>query len=183
MIKNVFLTGKPHTGKSIVIDAVVRELALNPGGFRTVRSKKACGSFSVHILDAAEPALLDEGNRVALCDSQKYAAGFIAFPNIFDTAGVQLLSYAKKSGLIIMDELGFMETDAILFQKAVMESLGNDIPVLGVIKKADSDFLSEIRKRADVKVIDLDLCNRKYVEELAGKLIKLYIKKQKNSPA
>lgn len=176
MIKNVFLTGKLHIGKSTVIDAVVRGLALTPGGFRTVRSEKVDGSFGVHIVDAGAPAALAAGNRVALCDGLKFAMGFVAFPKVFDTVGVQLLADAKKSPLIVMDELGFMETDAILFHEAVRGCLDSDTPILGVIKQACTNFLNEIRERNDVQIIDIGLCNRKYAEDLVKKLIK-------NSPA
>ena len=54
---------------------------------------------------------------------------------IFDFAGEEYLEKIKDdTKLIIMDELGFLEKDAAIFEKAVIKRLKGDIPILGVIK-------------------------------------------------
>jgi hypothetical protein len=45
-----------------------------------------------------------------------------------------------------MDELGFLENDAHLFQAAVLAALDGPVPVLAAIKPKETDFLRRVRQ-------------------------------------
>ena len=76
--------------------------------------------------------------------------------------GVKLLEDCFKaySDLIVMDELGFFESNAALFQNKVLEILDSDTPVLGVLKQKDIPFLNNIRNRNDVTIFVVTHGNR-----------------------
>lgn len=61
---------------------------------------------------------------------------------------------------MLMDELGFMENEAELFQEAVIETLKSGVPVLGVVKKKSSPFLDRVRALAGVRIIEVTEENR-----------------------
>lgn len=70
-----------------------------------------------------------------------------------------------------MDELGFMERDALLFQKAVLDALNGDIQVIAAVKaRRDVEFLNRVRNSEKADVYDITESNR---EALYNKLVKL----------
>ena len=73
------------------------------------------------------------------CDSRSS----IRYPEAFDRLGPPLLT---SGGLLVMDELGFLENDAHLFQAAVLAALDGPVPVLAAIKPKETDFLRRVRQ-------------------------------------
>ena len=90
---------------------------------------------------------------------------------MFDTLGAAYINEARPSGIIVMDELGFMERDALLFQKAVLDALNGDIQVIAAVKaRRDVEFLNRVRNSEKADVYDITESNR---EALYNKLVKL----------
>ncbi|MDR2162469.1 MAG: nucleoside-triphosphatase [Clostridiales Family XIII bacterium] len=74
--------------------------------------------------------------------------------------------------LIIMDELGFMETDALVFRETVMSVLGGGIPVLGVLRQDTGPFLGAVRGHPRVEVVEVTERTRDVLpRELAAALL------------
>lgn len=168
---NIFLTGEIKVGKSTVIQRVLKELNLVPGGFRTIAGNFASDASSdIFIVktDEANP-VCSETNKVA----HRLGKGiYQAFPDVFDQIGVRILNDAQNYPLIVMDELGFMESQAFLFQEAIMKTLTKDIPTLGVIKLSKTPFLEQIRNFPGVQVIPVDENNRNEIFHQIVTLIK-----------
>ena len=90
---------------------------------------------------------------------------------MFDTLGATYINEARPDGIIVMDELGFMERDALLFQKAVLDALNGDIQVIAAVKaRRDVEFLNRVRNSEKADVYDITESNR---EALYNKLVKL----------
>ena len=81
----------------------------------------------------------DPEHLVGTCDSRRS----IRYPEAFDRLGPPLLT---SGGLLVMDELGFLENDAHLFQAAVLAALDGPVPVLAAIKPKETDFLRRVRQ-------------------------------------
>ncbi len=62
--------------------------------------------------------------------------------------------------IILMDELGFFEKDALEFKEQVHRTLDSHHKVLGVLKERRNDFLNSVASRNDAKVIRVTLENR-----------------------
>lgn len=73
------------------------------------------------------------------CDSRRS----VRYPEVFDRLGPPLLT---SGGLLVMDELGFLENDAHRFQAAVLAALDGSTPVLAAIKPKETDFLRRVRQ-------------------------------------
>lgn len=160
--KHLFLTGRKQVGKSTVLRRLLEGRDIIVGGFRTVRIRLEDGA-SIHMVRPGEEEFNDE-NRIF---SRKKGVLHLD-PGDFDRIGCALLEAAGESDLILMDELGPTEIDAVRFQQAVLDTLDGTVPVYGVLQAADSAFLDRIRERQDVQVITVTEENR---DELPGELL------------
>ena len=154
---NIFLTGSPRVGKSTLIQNFLRENPeLKVGGFCTVCGK--CGD-GVYIAPASSPDTVQTPEN--LVGIRRGGKKPISFPDIFDKVGSSLLS-SPDCDLIIMDELGIMESDAEAFQAAVFAVLNSKTPVLGVIKPKSTAFLDAVRAHEKTVIVEITLENRNF---------------------
>ena len=72
-----------------------------------------------------------------------------AYPECFDTHGVETLAFDAPPDLVVMDELGIMEKEAHGFQKRVLEIMESDLNILCVIKNKSNPFLDQVKEKAD----------------------------------
>ena len=156
--KHIFLTGEIQVGKSTLIDRVLhRHPGWRTGGFKTVTASSSGGEGhrAVYLLPAGQPdAPRGPGNLVGIRLGKGQRTANSA---VFDQEGVKLLSCSQQADLVIMDELGTMENEALMFQQQVLSVLEGERPVLGVLKKKETPFLRSIRDRKDVRIIELNL--------------------------
>ena len=151
-----FLTGVIQVGKSTIIKKLVSSLGLDAGGFMT----RWTGTGSGRVLILA-PFGADIVGGTEIYTAAVYENGkMIPYIGVFDTAGPRILADSRKHDVIIMDELGFLESQSYAFQEAVMKTLDSDVPVLGVIQPRDTMFLNAVRARPDVRLITVTVENR-----------------------
>lgn len=167
-MKNIFLTGSRGIGKTILLNRVLKAFPGKIAGFRTV---PVCDNYEkvvgFGILDINDNRGLEATNLIGL----KQTEGIMAFPETFEELGSAILERGIISNplLLIMDELGFLESQAIRFQRQVEACLDSAVPVLGVLKAHDSPFLNRIKERTDVLLYEVNESNR---ESLYGVLKK-----------
>ena len=159
-MKHLFLTGRIQVGKSTLIQKWLSRCCVQTGGFYTKKEPERDGCIFVHILRADMNDTFRDDNILFDCrhrDEENAVA-------LFNVLGTQTLDNADNYQLIIMDEIGYMESQAEDFQKAVLRVLDKDTPVLGVVREYRSPFLDEVRSRPDVTVLEVTEENR---DELA----------------
>ncbi|HJJ32910.1 MAG TPA: hypothetical protein O0X19_00810 [Methanocorpusculum sp.] len=158
MKKHIFLTGERQIGKSTAVSKALQMLNVTPGGFRTAGANvKEDGSSDVMLYPAEMRP--EDGQKAAHRMPDKREA----YPEIFDTYGASLLKRPAK--LILMDELGFLESDAKTFQQTVFETLDGATPVLGVIRNKKNAFLDAVRARDDIILLTVTKENRDFIPE------------------
>ena len=158
MKKHIFLTGDIQIGKSTAITKAVDMLGITPAGFRTKGTNYTADGSSDVILYPAEKTL-ETGHRAA----HRSKTGITVFPEIFNTFGPIFLK--RPAELILMDELGYMESSAAEFRKAVFETLDGETPVLGAIRNKSTPFLDAVRNRDDIILITVTEQNRDFIPE------------------
>lgn len=158
---HVFLTGQVQVGKSTLIRRVLTaHPAWSVGGFRSVTClgdvPGAVGG--VYLLSASEPSpVYGPENRVGIRWGER---GAEAFPSVFDTMGLDLLSDTQGRDLLLMDELGFLEQNAPLFSQRVLRLLEGPIPILGVVKPRGTPLLNAVRAHSRTEILEVTPENR-----------------------
>jgi len=158
----LLLTGERGVGKSTIIRKILEKLQLAPAGFLTLPVQSPRG-FEIVDLACGERAPIGIFNPDGTLEP--CASGF-------ETVGVKALENARqlKAGLLIMDELGFLELGAPGFQASVLRALRDFPLILGVIKLRDNPFLLRIKQTAGVQVLEVALQNREAMAaDLLGK--------------
>ncbi len=83
-----------------------------------------------------------------------------SYPAVFDRVGVRILQETQGADLLVMDEIGTMENDALAFQRAVLQSISASTPIIGVMKGQSSPFMDAVRNHPSVKTLEITLANR-----------------------
>lgn len=173
MMKNIFLTGDLEVGKSTIINQVIADFQVSIGGFKTHRYYEQGQLAGFYMESLNERGQTGDLPFIGHCTSQSWTP----VPDTFEHFGVAVLKECleQKPGLIIMDELGFFESKAYQFQHMARLCLDSKIPVLGVLKKADTVFLNSVRERRDILLLDTTPDNRedtaRIVHSLLGALV------------
>ncbi len=169
MKTNIFLTGQIQVGKSTLIYKLLAsdEFAnADIRGFRTLNKGK-----DVYIMDAM--ADVEECTEENIC-GERILEGVSTMPtpylDVFDNLGTSLLEDIEDADIVVMDEIGFLESEAYRFREKILEILDSDKPVLGVLKKKPTEFLESVRNRDDVEVIEITSENRAEQLEYVKKL-------------
>ncbi len=153
---HIFITGSKRVGKSTLLNAILAEYSGKLGGFRTVRLNTCLpGQYTVHLFhpdglqEATQENLLFVCGRKGTDTAQR-----------FERLGCQALLRSIDADLLLMDELGPNEAGAEGFQKAVWAAVEGNIPILGVLQKADSTFLARIAQHPNVHLLEVTEDNR-----------------------
>ena len=155
MARHIFLTGEKRVGKSTLIRNYLNQFPGKVGGFRTVRTDEVYGRFAVHLLKGG--ASCGDENLLFFCPPPKDDREVVAR---FEALGCAALEDAAEYDLILMDELGPTEVQAEGFRNRVLEVLNGDVPVIGVLQKAESDFLKQIAAHPKVDIVEVTMENR-----------------------
>lgn len=148
MSRHLFLTGPKGVGKSTLIRGLLAEESGRPGGFFTVKHEGG-----VYLLPAV-------GERTFTRENFLFRCGHGGDPGRFDRLGCAALEDTAGCALLVMDELGPHEAEARQFQAAVFRVLEGELPVIGVLQQAESDFLDRIARHPQVTVLTVSPENR-----------------------
>lgn len=162
---NLFLTGPVQVGKTTLLNLIIQTLNVKIYGFYTKPYSNNSSVIGYKMFDytsTIEPFTIGIKDTPTTCQP--------VIEN-FETNGVSLLNTALESDdMIILDELGILESKAYEFQEKILECLDSNNLVLGVIKKKHNTFLSQIRNRKDVIIIEVTPENR---DSLLGEIMNL----------
>lgn len=154
---HVFLTGPSGVGKSTALDRTLALLGVRPGGFRTAF---APDRSRLCLWPAWEEPDWSETHTVARMVEGRLTGD----PAAFDRLGTAILAESRSwAGLLVLDELGWLEREAAAFRRAVWDSVAGEIPVLGVIKPAPqrtATWLEELAQAPGGAVVTVDPVNR-----------------------
>ena len=152
------IIGQSNTGKSYLMDEILEKHNLRPVGFRMhsiVFENEFKGYYMSSIKDV-------EGyhNNVPI-QTVLRSKHRINLTEVYDTFGVlclkDVLKMKKKDyDCIILEELGRGEADSPEFMEKIREVLELDTNVFILMKTVNTPFTSELRKRNDLIIYDMD---------------------------
>ncbi len=167
------ITGLPNAGKTQALIKVIEMLEEGEqtvGGMITEPITKKNRRLGFYILDWVTKekdilAHVDFDSKVVV---GRYKVNIDALEKI----GVSAIEYAGENcDIIIIDEVGRMEVESEKFVEAVKKVLEEDKPlILTLHKKSRNPLLQDIRRRDDVRILEVTPINRNL---LPYKIIKL----------
>ena len=141
---HALIVGQRGVGKSARIRRVLKELNMPLFGFET---KKEAGLAEmelgepVYIYEAGKPHIQGEENLVGYCGKKDREQ----FRRTFEWFAPRLREEIPEDSIVLLDELGIMESEAADFCGAVLSLLDGDNPVIAAVKPKDTAFLQAVR--------------------------------------
>lgn len=161
---NYLLTGLPKVGKTTLLKKVIEKLKKPAGGFYTeeIREDNVRVGFMIVTLSGSK-GILSHKDFKSKFRVGKYGVGI----NTLDKIGVKEIEEAlEQKKVIIIDEIGKMELFSKRFQYIVWKALDSKNPVLGTIMAVKHPFGDKIKKRSDVKILEVTRKNRDELVDL-----------------
>ncbi len=171
MIKNIFLTGLPCTGKTSLIKEIVKELKGKQGGFYTseIKEKNKRIGFKIENFNGKSGVLA----HVDFKSPYRISKYGVNLKDLNEIGTDSIEKAMRESEFIVVDEIGKMELLSPRFKKVVLNALETNKKIIGTIKLKYDYFTTEIKKRKDTQIFELTKTNR---EEIKRKILKLLLK-------
>ncbi|MGD8972452.1 MAG: NTPase [Desulfobacterales bacterium] len=157
------ITGKPGVGKTTMVQKIIKRMgSVNMAGFCTseIRCTGSHLGFELQGLNGGRRTLahmdIDSRHRVGRYGVDK--DGFEEF-----LATLDLLNADVE--LIVIDEIGKMELFSNRFRNLVCDALNADKQVLATIPLKGNDFIRGIKKRLDIRLLEVTHANRNRLPE------------------
>lgn len=166
--KHILICGERGVGKSTLIKKLVAELDTTVSGFVTEKRQiENTDTHGVYINPAAGERKYCKENMAGFCYDKKWDT----YPCVFDEVGAKLIQ--ADHGIIVMDELGFMEAKAEVFTQEVMAALDGSIPVIAAVKaRKDVPFLNAVRTHPNCVCFTITAENREELMKQLGQTVK-----------
>ncbi len=156
--KNVLITGSPGTGKTTLITKLADEFRdLNPAGFYTaeIRERGARVGFELVGLDGTR-GVLSHVNIKGPDRVGKYGVDVKGFDEYLGTLALS----DPNVKLIILDEIGKMECLSRQFTALMQDVLDSGKPLIATIAQRAGGFITEVKRRGDIKLFEMTQANR-----------------------
>lgn len=156
---HALIVGPRGVGKSTLIRRVLSDLNKPVFGFETKKedalADESLGS-PVYIYAAGTEHRQTPENLVGHCKNKCFAT----MKEAFDRYAPKLRLPVPENHVILLDELGFMESSSEAFCGAVLALLDGDIPVIAAVKDKDFPFLNAVRTHPNCRCFHITPENR-----------------------
>ena len=154
-MQHIMIVGRNGVGKSTLIRALLDQIDLPVYGVITKKEAPSeSGDCPVYIHTYGAQRTYTELNRVGLCRE----GHSIAFPDAFDRFSEQM--NFKNDGVIVFDELGFLESNAPRFTKSVLHTLDTAPFCICAVRDKKTAFLNAVRSHPRASVFMISEENR-----------------------
>ena len=164
----ILICGKRNSGKSELFERLVKELRVPAYGFVTcITSIDSDGRHHIHMFDINDRERIpSEDNLITVCNKTEREVRL----DTFNGLGVRLIRSAKPGGVLVMDELGFIETRAADFCREVFNAFDGPLPVLATVREKgpETGFLEKVQGYPGARLYRITEDNR---EELFEELL------------
>lgn len=161
---HALIVGPRQVGKSTLIQKVLKDLNHPVWGFATKKETSILDpelGHPIYIYDAVGPRIQTEENLVGYCWDRRP----IVYTEVFESFAQKLQTPPKDGSVILMDELGFMESKAENFCSTVLRYLDGDIPIIAAVKDKSTPFLDAVKSHPNCKCFFISEENREELSE------------------
>lgn len=163
---HTLIVGGRKTGKSTLIRRVLEELDLSVCGFETKKETDLWDDVygnPIYIYDPGVPRRQTEENRIGYCKNQCPKPD----KEVFERFAEKFRDFPSGKDMILLDEIGFMETCSGRFCECILSALDGDTPVIAAVKDKDTPFLNQVRSHKNCRCFHISVENR---DELVGEV-------------
>lgn len=154
-MQHILINGRNGVGKSTLIRALLQSIPAPVCGVVTKKESASEDGFCpVYIHRYGTEKRFSADNLIGLCGDGKS----IAFPEAFDRFAETM--HFPTDGVIVLDELGFMESDANRFTEAVLRLLDDAPFVIAAVRDKQTPFLDAVRSHPRAVVYRITEENR-----------------------
>ena len=178
---HTLIVGEQGVGKSTLIRRVLEQLDVSICGYLTRKEDSLADpqlGSPIYIYEVGKAQEQTRDNLVGHCKAQKP----VVYPEAFDRFAIKLQKLAedknastvlesdrtKIPGLILLDEIGIMETRSEAFCQAILQLLDGDTPILAAVKYKDRPFLEQVRQHPKARCFPITEDNR---DDLFGEVL------------
>ena len=165
--KNLLLTGVPGIGKSTASLRLANMLTGKVlGGFVTqeIRARGERRGFRLQCFDGTEGRLAHVDFR-GFPRVGRYGVDVRAFEAVIEKALAP-----GSAELYLVDEIGKMECLSPLFRRLIIEILDAERPALATIALKGGGLIADIKRRADVQLVEITAANR---DRVTGEILRV----------
>lgn len=155
---HTLIVGARQVGKSTLIARVLREIGRPVFGFETKKEdalEDAQLGSPIYIYPAGEAHEQRADNLVGYCKDRRPLTNV----EVFDR-WAQRIACPPQGCMVLLDELGFMESSSEAFCSAVMALLDGDVPVIAAVKHNRTPFLDAVRSHKNCRCFHITPDNR-----------------------
>ncbi len=170
---HVLIVGPRQVGKSTLIRKVLETMDKPVLGFATKREDSLYNpelGYPIYIYPACGPRTQTSSNLLGYCHDRKPEVN----TEVFETFAETMQDTPDAGSVILMDELGFMESNAEYFKSTVLKHLDGHTPVIAAVKEKSTPFLDQVKNHPNCKCFFINEENR---DELTKEVID-FLKKQ-----
>ena len=152
-MEHILLCGRRRSGRSALIRALLEGVTVPVFGYETLTlATGSDGYHQIYLYPYGEKAPeRREEHHVADCNTRDRRIR----TEVFNTLGVKYLT-ASETGILVMDEIGFMESGAEAFCRSVLAQLDGELPLLAAVRTGmDSPFLQRVTAHKKARVYDM----------------------------
>ena len=156
---HVLITGPRGVGKSTLIRRVLAELKLPVFGFETKKEDGLADAEKgspIYIYKAGAPHGQTADNLVGYSKNRR----LFIIKETFNRFAPYLRSPLPSGHVILMDEIGVMESSSEDFCAAILSILDGDVPVIAAVKDKNTTFLDAVRSHPNCKCFYVSEENR-----------------------
>lgn len=162
----ILICGDVQVGKSTLIRRLLDDMQTPVYGFITKRlPEDPDGVSRVYLYDAAHPVEPRRGSVII----ELGEGGYVGHPELMDHPGSDYLRGIPEGSLVLMDEIGTLESASPEFQAAVFDILDGSYDVLAAVKAQNTDFLRAVRKHPDCELYIITPENREQLYSLLSR--------------
>lgn len=170
-MKNLFFTSERGCDASDkLLCEILKSISCTVGGYRVKITKDPLNQ-NVRIFDLTSLYDGEEGNIFFRKDDSQCISKL--HKEVFETKGVEILRKSfENREILIMDEIGFLESRAEKFTGEVFKILDSDKVVFGLIKGRDCEYINRICSREDTIILKVTEENAAEVKHKTIEILK-----------